>query len=121
MNEEGPKLKFPLLKGDDDLDNLLYDMLGPEAAKKIMYGSDHASKNDEQKAEIAIHTSFIDDPSIQSASDQQEIKSLAHGSRKSLKSKSTLKNRNEVDVSIHGSSVGGKKKQKKMEWNSTRH
>ena len=28
--EEGPKLKFPLLKGDDDLDNLLFEMLGPE-------------------------------------------------------------------------------------------
>ena len=38
-----PKLKFPLLKNDDSLDNMLNDMLGPEAAKKFMYGSDHAS------------------------------------------------------------------------------
>lgn len=36
-------MKFPLLKDDDDLDNLLNDMLGPEAAKKVMYGSEHAS------------------------------------------------------------------------------
>lgn len=41
--ENAAKLKFPLLKGDDDLDNLLNEMLGPEEAKKLMYGSDHAS------------------------------------------------------------------------------
>ena len=41
--ENAAKLKFPLLKGDDDLDNLLNEMLGPEVAKKLMYGSDHAS------------------------------------------------------------------------------
>lgn len=34
-----PKIKFPLLKGDDQLDMLLSDMIGPEEAKKIIYGS----------------------------------------------------------------------------------
>ena len=43
-----PKLKFPLLKNDNELDELLTDMLGPEQAKKIMYGSDHASHQVDQ-------------------------------------------------------------------------
>jgi len=51
-------LKFPLLKGDDDLDNLLNDMLGPEEAKKFMYGSDHASHAHAETD--GIHVSNVD-------------------------------------------------------------
>ena len=40
--------------------------------------------------------------------------------RKSVKSKSTLKNKDEVSVSAHGTEVGGRKNKKQMKWNSVR-
>ena len=39
--------------------------------------------------------------------------------KKSLKSKSTLKNKDEVSISGHGTEIG-KKSPKKMKWNSTK-
>ena len=42
------KLKFPLIKNDDSLEYLLNDLLGPDQAKLIMYGSDHASVDQDQ-------------------------------------------------------------------------
>lgn len=43
VSQDPGKLKFPLIKNDDSLEYLLNDLLGPDQAKLIMYGSDHAS------------------------------------------------------------------------------
>ena len=120
QEQEKAKLKFPLLKGDDDLDILLTDMLGPEEAKKFMYGSDHASHAHNQTD--AAHASIIDVSNLDTNTNDeanQEIMSAAKG-RKSVKSKSTLKNKDEISISAHGTEVGGRKQQKKMKWNSVR-
>ena len=109
QEKEKAKLKFPLLKGDDDLDILLTDMLGPEEAKKFMYGSDHASHAHNQTD--AAHASIIDVSNLDTNTNDeanQEIMSAAKV-RKSVKSKSTLKNKDEISVSAHGTEVGGRK------------
>ena len=55
------KLKFPLIKADDDLEFLLNDLLGPDQAKLIMYGSDHASQaGDESVANQDVVTEKLD-------------------------------------------------------------
>ena len=49
MKKEGPtspKLKFPLLKGDDSLDNLLNDMLGKDGKKKLQKKLKASANND---------------------------------------------------------------------------
>lgn len=95
-------------------------MLGPEEAKKFMYGSDHASHAHNQTD--AAHASIIDVSNLDTNTNDeanQEIMSAAKG-RKSVKSKSTLKNKDEISISAHGTEVGGRKQQKKMKWNSVR-
>ena len=53
-----------MLKGEADLDNLLFDMLGPEEAKKFMHDSNHASKDDVRSA--AIRISQVDASTVKS-------------------------------------------------------
>ena len=125
-----PKLKFPLLKGDDGLDELLNELLGPEAAKKVMYGSDHAShihagseaKHVSQMGDddhvFELETNKEEDQKNDQG-DKMETRSGGQG-RKSVKSRSTMKNKDEITVYGHGSEVGGKKSPKKIKWNSTR-
>ena len=52
-----PKIKFPLLKGDDHLDILLSDLLGPEGAKKIISGS---AKVAEEANDIILYEGMED-------------------------------------------------------------
>ena len=94
-------------------------MLGPEQAKKIMYGSDHAS-----------HLSEVGDRSEKVALDatgtldsKNEIKSMGGGNRKkSIKSRSSLKNRDEISVSGAGTNLNGKNKAaNRLKWDSTKH
>ena len=97
------------MKGDDDLDNLLNDMLGPEQAKKFMYGSDHASHAHGQTD--AIHVSQMDDIHTldgKTTVERQDIQSQARG-KKSVKSKSSMKIKDQVSISAHGTEVGGRK------------
>ncbi len=94
-------------------------MLGPEQAKKIMYGSDHAS-----------HVSEVDDRSEKvileaegTMDTKNEIKSMGGGKRKkSVKSRSSLKNRDEISVSGAGTNLNGKNKAaNRLKWDSTKH
>ena len=94
-------------------------MLGPVEAKKIMYGSDHASR-DIQKS-VGIHVSNLDtqkftDGTTEGDNEKHEIQSVMPKAKKSTKSKSTLRNKDDFGYSVQGTVVGGKKHQKNMKW-----
>ena len=93
-------------------------MLGPEEAKKFMYGSDHASHVHAETD--AIHVSNIDGETFDGITviEKQEIMSAARGIN-SIKSRLSLKNKDEISISAHGTEVGHKQT-KKMKWNSVR-
>lgn len=120
-------MKFPLLKDDDDLDNLLNDMLGPEAAKKVMYGSEHASHahgESEAKQISVIGASTLDSQTRDGANDKHEIMSAAPGGgagKRSIKSRSSLKDKDMLTVQAGHGSEAGKAPGKKIKWNSTKH
>ena len=70
------KLKFPLIKADDDLEFLLNDLLGPDQAKLIMYGSDHASQAmDESVANQDVITEKLD-ATLDVNNDMQSIQKI---------------------------------------------
>ena len=122
-------MKFPLLKNDNELDELLTDMLGPEQAKKIMYGSDHASHIVDQ-SEIAYSQKGVEHMgehlnAESTKEEKHEVLSVAGGrnvagKQGSIKSKSTLRNKDEISIGGHRSEVGGARSPKKMRWNSTK-
>ena len=99
-------------------------MLGPEEAKRLMYGSDHASLA--QGETDAIHVTNVDaktfagDSTLDNQNQRQEIMSQARGGKKSTKSKTSLKNKDDLSVTAAGTEVGGRKKTKNINWNSTR-
>ena len=117
------KLKFPLLKNDDTLDDLLYDMLGPDEAKKLMYGSDHASVAIGQ-SDHAAATQRIGDKNILLDTDADQTKEVQsqYKGKKSVKSKSTIRGAQEANNSSiirHGTDAG-RKSPKKTRYDSTR-
>ena len=95
-------------------------MLGPEKAKKFMYGSDHASQvHGGSEAKHVSHTQDFLKLEGQDK-DKKETQSVAGRAQKSSKAKSSFKNRDEVSISGHGTEVGGAKSPMKMKWNSTK-
>ncbi len=84
-----------------------------------MYGSDHAShEQDHSEAKDQDDKALIEaDGTLDS---KNEVKSMGKR-KKSVKSRSSLKNRDEISVSGVGTNVNGKNKNGKMKWNSTKH
>jgi len=83
-----------------------------------MYGSDHASHIHAESE--AKHVSIKGNQNLDESESKVMIETTSHVGKKSLKSKSTLKNRDEVSISAHGTEIGKKSPKKTMKWNSTK-
>ncbi len=94
-------------------------MLGPEQAKKIMYSSDHAS----HLSEVGDRSEKVELDAADTVDTKNEVKSMGGGKRKkSVKSRSSLKNKDEISISGAGTNLNGKNKAaNRMKWDSTKH
>ena len=88
-----------------------------------MYGSDHASKIEDQSELLARDQNEKVELDATGTMDSKNVEIKSMGRRKkSVKSRSSLKNRDELSVSGAGTNVGGKNKAAaKLKWNSTKH